>query len=149
VLNEYQILDRIGYCTGDNHGSNDLMLRELSKDLSKHSIKYDPIQRQIRCHGHVVNISVQAFLFAKDEEAVEAAFKSAVEALAVNEDSEDLELDHSLANQFKKAAEAKWREIGGLGKIHNLVVFIRGSNDRFNRFLRLAGKMIPLDNDTR
>jgi hypothetical protein len=56
VLDEYQILDRIGYCTGDNHGSNDLMLRELSKDLSKYSIKYDPIQRRIRCHGHVVNI---------------------------------------------------------------------------------------------
>jgi hypothetical protein len=31
VLDEYEILDRIGYCTGDNHGSNDLMLRELSK----------------------------------------------------------------------------------------------------------------------
>jgi hypothetical protein len=96
-----------------------------------------------------VNISVQAFLFAKDEEAVEAAFEGAVEALAVDEDSEDLELDHSLATRFKKAAEAKYREIGGLGKIHNLVVFIRGSNDRFNQFLRLSGKMIPLDNDTR
>jgi hypothetical protein len=30
----------------------------------------------------------QAVLFAKDEEAVEAAFKSAVEALTVDEDSE-------------------------------------------------------------
>jgi hypothetical protein len=94
-------------------------------------------------------MSVQVFLFAKDEEAVEAAFKGAVEALAVDEDSEDLELDHSLTTQFKKAAEAKWREIGVVGKIHNLVVLIRGSNDRSNRFLRLAGEMIPLDNDTR
>jgi hypothetical protein len=133
VLDEYGILDRIGYCTGDNHGSNDLMLRELSKDLSKRGIKYDPVQRQIRCHGHVVNIAVQAFLFAKDEEAVEAAFKGAVEALAIDEDCEDIELDRTLATQFKEATEAKWREFGGLGKIHNLsflyVARITGSID--------------------
>ena len=95
-----------------------------------------------------MNIAVQAFLFAKDEEAVEAVFEAAIKALGVNEDNEGTKLDRTLAAQFKKAAEAKWREIGGLGKVHNLIVFIRGSNDRFNRFLKLAGKMIPLDNDT-
>lgn len=124
VLDQYEIFDQIGYCTNDNHSSNDLMLRELSKDLSKRDIKYDPVYHRIRCHGHIMNIAMQAFLFAKDEECVvEAAFETAVEALVVDEHSEDVELDGTLAAQFKKAAEAKWHEIGGLGKIHNLVVF--------------------------
>jgi hypothetical protein len=124
------------------------VLKILSNDLSERGIKFDPVQRRIQCHGHVINIIVQAFLFAKDQEAVDAGFEASIRALAAN-NSEVIEPDQRLAEQFRMAADTTWREIGGLGKIHNLVIFIRGSNDRIRRFVQIAGRMIPMDNNTR
>ena len=39
--------------------------------------------------------------------------------------------------------------MGALGQLHNLVVHIRSSTQRYNAFKALAGRSIPLDNDTR
>jgi hypothetical protein len=50
---------------------------------------------------------------------------------------------------MKEAQAAGWREIGTLGKVHNLIVYIRASEARWNRFKALCGRSIPLDNDTR
>ena len=43
-----------------------------------------------------VTITIQAFLFTKDEEAIKAAFKTAVEAFVVDKDSKDIELGCTL-----------------------------------------------------
>lgn len=45
--------------------------------------------------------------------------------------------------------KTKFRLIGPLGKLHNIVVYIRGSTTRIAEFLELAGRRIPLDNRTR
>jgi hypothetical protein len=60
VLKDYEILERVGYCVGDNHGSNDKLLQGLSTRLQKEEIeaRYDAKQRRIRCHGHILNIAV-------------------------------------------------------------------------------------------
>ena len=50
---------------------------------------------------------------------------------------------------MKEAKAAGWREIGTLGKVHNLIVHIRASEARYNEFKTLAGRSVPLDNDTR
>ena len=78
VLQEYNILNKIGYCVGDNHGSNDKLLRGLSLRLKEAGIKarFDAEQHRIRCHGHVLNIAAQAFFFSEDKEAVDTAFKN-------------------------------------------------------------------------
>ncbi|PVH93093.1 hypothetical protein DM02DRAFT_506943, partial [Periconia macrospinosa] len=39
--------------------------------------------------------------------------------------------------------------IGAPGKLHAVVVSIRSSNERYNTFASMAGKIIPMDNDTR
>jgi len=94
VAKEYEIVDKIGYFTGDNHGSNDKLLRHISKDLyENHDIKWDPIHHRIRCHGHVTNLAVQAFLFAKDAEAIEIAIAEA-------EKNGEVTMDESLAEKY-------------------------------------------------
>jgi hypothetical protein len=42
-----------------------------------------------------------------------------------------------------------FRIMGSLGKLHNIVSHIRGSAGRTKEFKELAGRMIPLDNQTR
>ena len=77
VVDDYEIADQLGYFTSDNHGSNDKMLRFVARGLRERGIPgFDAKQARIRCHGHVVNLAVQAFMFTKDEEAVEIALHS-------------------------------------------------------------------------
>jgi hypothetical protein len=49
----------------------------------------------------------------------------------------------------EETKKTKFRLIGPLGKIHNIVVNIRGSTARAAEFVELAGRLIPLDNRTR
>jgi hypothetical protein len=43
----------------------------------------------------------------------------------------------------------KFRLIGPLGKMYNIVVYIRGLTARIAEFLELTGRRIPLNNRTR
>jgi hypothetical protein len=49
----------------------------------------------------------------------------------------------------KEAKKIKFRLIRPLGQMHNIVIHIRGSTGQIAEFLKLASKMIPLDNRTR
>jgi hypothetical protein len=143
IAENYEILDQIGYFTGDNHGSNDKMCRFIASGLRKQGIiNWDPKHHRVRCQGHVINLAVQAFLFSKDKEAIEEAIRQA-------EQDENLDIDDTLAERLKKAKTTGWRQIGALGKLHNLAVHIRSSEQRYNWFYELAGVALGLDNDTR
>jgi hypothetical protein len=97
VAKEYDIIERIGYFTSDNHGSNDKLLRHISIDLREnYSVEWDPVHHRIRCHGHVTNLAVQAFMFAKDKEAVDVAIEAAEEAAAAGEEGN---IDETLAEK--------------------------------------------------
>ena len=50
--------------------------------------KYNIQQCCICCHGHILNIAVQAFFFSEDKEAVNTAFKEAHKALKAEADIE-------------------------------------------------------------
>ena len=78
----------------------------------------------------------------KDKEAID-------EALRQVQLDENSAIDKKLAQKMKEAKAAGWREIGTLGRVHNLIVHIRASEARWNEFKTLAGRSIPLDNDTR
>jgi hypothetical protein len=84
---------------------------------------------------------VQAFLFSKDKEAID-------EAAQLAEQDEDIDINDALANCLKKAKASGWRQIGALGKLHNLAVHIRASEQQYNWFKDLAGQALNLDNDT-
>jgi hypothetical protein len=51
--------------------------------------------------------------------------------------------------EFGDEAKRKFRLLGPLGKLHNIIVHIRGSPSRTAEFLHLASRMIPFDNHTR
>ena len=142
VLEDYGIVDKIGYVTGDNHGSNDKLCHFISKHLSDQGINWSPVHHRIRCHGHVVNLAIQAFLFSKDHDAIDVTCQQ-VEA------KDGVEKDIQLLEQWKKAKSYGWRQMGPLGKVHNTAVHIRIDNIRWNAFKTRAGRILSLDNDTR
>ena len=163
VIEEYEIPEsQIGYLTsrfhflpllpsssilntpnlGDNHGSNDKLCRILQKRFPS----WNAVQHRIRCIGHVINLAVQAFLFHKDEEAVEVAIQAAEE---LQREEQHLNIYSEGEYNQDEATQEKWREIGALGKIHNIAVWLRRSTERYQAFLKLAKKMLKRDNDTR
>ena len=163
VIEEYEIPEsQIGYLTsrlhflpllpsssilntpnlGDNHGSNDKLCRILQKRFPS----WNAVQHRIRCIGHVINLAVQAFLFHKDEEAVEVAIRTAEE---LQREEQHLNIHSEEEYNQDEATQEKWREIGALGKIHNIAVWLRCSTERYQAFLKLANKMLKRDNDTR
>jgi hypothetical protein len=107
---------------GDNHGANDVLCRSLE---SRFTQPWDALQHRLRCIGHIINLAVQAFLFDQDLEAL-------------NQDTSELDDPSS-----------EWRQRGTLGKLHNIAVHIRGSPTRYQEFVAIAGKSLPLNNATR
>jgi len=120
TLETYGISSQVGYFTSDNASSNDKLLNCLATRLKDtHGIDFDPISRRIRCSGHIINLSLQAFLFANNKEALET-----VSSLADTPDEVNmvLELENAIRHRPSKRSkaaergmEAGWRSIGPLG----------------------------------
>ncbi|KAL9560708.1 hypothetical protein ACKAV7_015199 [Fusarium commune] len=76
--------------------------------------------RRMRCYGHVLNLVARAFLFGKDAESFE------------------LESDINGMRGFQEQDLRHWRSKGPIGKLHNIVKFIRSSPQRSEYFKRIA-----------
>jgi hypothetical protein len=138
VLKDYGIVQKLGSIVCDNHTANDKLCRTVAKYLKEEEeIKWDPTYRRIFCIGHVINLAVQAFLFRN---VVEIEQLSLYDEEAIEEEEEE---------EVILQRRAICREIGPLGKLHNIVIHIRGSAGRTKEFKDLAGRLIPLDNRTR
>lgn len=134
VIDSYGIQNKIGYFTLDNAYNNDTMLQVIAK-----ACNFNNAHRRLRCNGHIINLAVQAFLFGKNKDASDEALRQ-VSQLSHNE-------QEGIAEGADTAAA--WRKHGALGMLHNLVIWIRSSSQRYQAFLRAAGRMIPQDNSTR
>ena len=134
-LKEYGIVKEVGYIMSDNHSANDKFCRLFSTHLlDEEGLDWDATTHRLRCSGHIINLAVQAFLFQGPE---------------VDEDDSDESDDDTVRNPRGKEG---WRQrMGVLGKLHNIVIHIRGgaSTGKYQEFKNLAGKQVPLDNDTR
>lgn len=135
VVRDYGIQGKIGYFTTDNASSNDNMLRHIAMEIPG----FNPVKQRLRCQGHVINLAVQAFLFAKDREAMDEAVRQ-LSQLARDE------LQGSRSN-IDTAKE--WRQLGPLGRAHNTVNHMRSSTQHYQDFKSRAGRSIPKDNSTR
>jgi hypothetical protein len=117
VAQEYKIEPKIGYFTLDNTSNNDTAMKCISANLRELNIEFHPVQRRLRCHGHIMNLVVKAFLWGEEPETFE------------------LEVE-SLRNQQDEEAELLlWRRRGPIGKLHNIIVWIGQSpqcRDKFN-----------------
>src|SRR5579871_5222502 len=157
IIRKYHLAHQIGYFTGDNDAKNDTCLRQLAADLSReYDVTFDPVFYRTRCSGHIINLSLQAFLFATSKHALQAAIEQAqdeandtsvVEAL-----QEQIQSNTSQRRQGRRKARndaTGWRSIGALGKLHNIAVFIRSSNIHNDVWDDIAGKALGIDNITR
>ena len=85
--------------------------------------------------GHIINLAVQAFLFHHTVETHEL------------ESYDDLEKREELSG--KEEVARKFRLLGPLGKLHNILVHVHSTPAFVQEFLDLAGRLVPLDNRTR
>ncbi len=65
-LDQIHIKDRLGYFVIDNATANDCMVTSISHQLfEKDLLSYNSQQHRLRCNGHIINLSVGAFLFGQ------------------------------------------------------------------------------------
>jgi hypothetical protein len=134
LLEEFKICPRISTITGDNATTNDTLCRTFSKYLfEKFRIRWNPVTQRLRCLGHIINLAVQDFLFKGQLDPNELE--------SYENSNNDLNI--------QQAKSQKFRQLGPLGKLHNIVVHTRASANRYQDFLEKAGRAIPLDNCTR
>ena len=117
VIDEYALKEKLGYFMTDSASSNDTCVAEII-DLIRPDL--DPGERRLRCMGHIINLIAKAFIFGNKSETFEAD-------IAVAENTNDLE-----------AAMKLWRKQGAIGKLHNLIRFIRASSQREAMFMDIA-----------
>ncbi|KAF1739632.1 hypothetical protein CRV24_001568 [Beauveria bassiana] len=93
------------------------------------------IFKRIRCHGHILNLAVQVFLFMDSKEAAQAA----LEQIELTDES-------AFGADFSESVKAQriqgWRRLGPLGKVHNISVHMRGCDFHWNEFRRRAGRSL-------
>ena len=113
IIRDYNIARRLEYFVLDNAEFNniyvDAILKAVRPDLEKKA-------RRLRCLDHIMNLVAQALLFDIDPDAFTA------EVLVATK----LKHERKLLNV--------WRKRGPLGKLHNIVKFIRSSSQRRERF---------------
>jgi hypothetical protein len=106
--------EKIGVFVADNADVNDWavchILGQLRSDLK------DPDTRRGCCFGHIINLAARDFIFGKDVAAFEEVVRGVDESTA-------------LESEMRKAQEA-WRKKGPVGKLHNIVVAIRQTPQR-------------------
>jgi hypothetical protein len=127
VLKQYGIGDRLGIFIADNADSNDVAWKEVLRQLHP---ERDAVASRSRCLGHIINLAAKAFLFGQNTEAFESVVDS------VNDSS-------SQDSEIMRKAQAEWRKRGPIGKLHNIIVFIRASSQRKEAFKRnvVGGKV--------
>ncbi|KID81510.1 transposase-like protein [Metarhizium guizhouense ARSEF 977] len=120
VFGEYGIRDRIGAGVCDNASSNDTCLVSLFRQLSPAMTEEDIRNHRTRCFGHMTGLAGRALLWGEDADSFEReAFTEA--AFQVGE--RELRL---------------WRKRGAVGKLHNIVRFVRASPQRRELMKSLA-----------
>jgi hypothetical protein len=137
VLDEYNTAHRIGAIIGDNATTNDTLCRAIGSWYSEHTgLEWNPEIQRTRCIGHILNLIVQAFLF------------SSVSPEDLEDERQD-EDDPKVKKINDQKARDKFRQMGPIGKLHNITIHIRSSAGRTAEFVREAGRRVPLDNRTR
>ncbi|KAM5527243.1 transposase-like protein [Fusarium oxysporum f. sp. phaseoli] len=120
ILHEWEIGGRVGCAISDNVAANDNCLYHMYKQLNPSMRAVDIKARRMSCYGHTLDLVARAFLFGKDAESFE--LESDINSMRglIEQD-----LDH-------------WRTKGPIGKLRNIVKFIRSSPQRSEQFKRIA-----------
>jgi hypothetical protein len=122
VIREYDFSKRLGVYIGDNAESNDTAWKAV---LSVLHPDRDSKASRSRCLGHIINLAAKAFIFGKNVAAFEAVVDAVNDATPID-------------SPAMRAAQNEWRKRGAVGKLHNIVVFIRVSSQRREAFKKIT-----------
>ena len=120
IIQDWGFGSRLRVAICDNAGNNDTCLQVLYPQFFS-GIKSTDIQaRRMRCFGHILNLVAKAFLFGSEDYA--------------------FELKGDFLEQIGQydQAQAHWRRKGPIGKLHNIIKFIRASPQRSEAFKKAA-----------
>lgn len=137
ILDIYGIKHQLGYTTTDNATCNDTMCCALSETLG---YKWDPIEHRLRCTGHSLNLPMQAFLFAKNKEAIDEAIRQS--------ETSYRDADEEIVLLSKRDSEG-WLSTSPHKKVHAFGRRVRSNEALHAEFKRLAGRSLYAPNDTR
>ena len=137
LLQDYDIVRKLGAVVGDNSTTNDTLCQAIEAYLKREEgdLQWSGTQWRVCCMGHIINLAVQGFLFHNSISAEEL------------ESYDELEERGELDNIGK--VKQKFRLLGPLGQLHNIIVDNRSSANHTKKFLALAARMVPLDKRTR
>jgi len=127
VVTAWGISSNVGASVCDNASNNDTCVRSLYPRLDPSMTHKDIKACRLRCFGHILNLAAQAFLFGEDA----AAFELDAGAYDLQQRYEE-DLQH-------------WRRKGSIGKLHNIVKYIRSSPQRAEAFRKHANDFEATD----
>ncbi|KFA81821.1 hypothetical protein S40288_09571 [Stachybotrys chartarum IBT 40288] len=129
IFDDYGISGRIGYFMADNASSNDACIDLVLQALYPNMSRKHRVRRRLRCFGHIVNLCAQAFIMGKD------AAKTCKDL-----DSAYREGDYTRIREL-------WKKRGAIGRLHNIVRYIRASPQRrqFFRSIQIGGDLAAFD----
>ena len=122
VILEYGFSKRLCVYISDNADSNDTAWKAV---LSVLHPDRDPKASRSHCLGYIINLAAKAFIFGKNVAAFEAVVDTINDATPLD-------------SPTMKAAQNEWRKRRALGKLHNVVVFIRVSPQRREAFKKIT-----------
>jgi hypothetical protein len=106
VIKDFDIEHNLGAFQTDNATNNDTALAALAASIPSLEVK----DSRLRCFGHIVNLVVKAMLYG------------------------DTQLQSQLDDCGDHEAFKVWRKQGAIGRLHNLVTYIGGSDKRRKAF---------------
>ena len=144
AMKEYDIHTKFGYYVGDSATNNDKSLKYLDQFMRDEGYNgFNIDQRRLRCFAHEMQIAVKGLLFGPNVRELEEYPATA----GVTEEEK------------REYAKKKWRSFGAVGKLHNVVKYIRGSPQRREAYSIVRDELqkeahkklkVPvMDNDTR
>jgi hypothetical protein len=112
VLKQYGLLKKLGVWVADNAESNDTAIKAIMKEINPQITDITPYRS--RCLGYIINLAAKAFLFGKDFEAFESITELVDDSTPIN-------------SPAIRDAQAAWHKRGPIGKLYNLIIFVRSS----------------------
>jgi hypothetical protein len=129
IAKQFGIENNLGWFVIDNATNNDTTLRYLNGPIRDDGGDgFNVEERHLCCLGHVLNLAVKLLLFNGNVSTVSKELREVIEE--VQEDSPNR----------RESRIKEWRARGVVGRIHNIIVYIRGSNQRRNAFLLASGR---------
>jgi len=122
VAKEYKIVDKLGYFVMDNAANNNTALEELDSLIHQNEgTGFDPIEKQLRCFDHILNLAVKDLLYGpkkkkgKRQNDLDDRDGPEIDEIPEHDDSDN-------ENKRREMVRKAWRMLEAVGKAHNITL---------------------------